>query len=80
MRPSIKGVGSVEDGIEFLKGYDIIVHPDCTHTIDELTMYRFEEDDLTGEILPKLVDKKNHVIDALRYSVEPLRRAKGGFL
>lgn len=80
LRASLKGPGSIEDGIEFLKGYDIVVHPDCTHTIDELTMYRFEEDDLTGEILPKLVDKKNHVIDALRYSVEPLRRAKGGFL
>lgn len=80
IRPSKKGEGSVQDGIEFLKNYDIVVHPDCIHTIDELTMYRFEEDDQTGEILPKLVDKKNHVIDALRYSVEPLRRSKGGFL
>lgn len=80
LRPAKKGPGSIEDGIEFLKSYDIVVHPDCVHTIDELTMYRFDQDPLTDEILPKLLDKKNHVIDALRYSVETLRRAKGGFL
>jgi phage terminase large subunit len=70
-----KGANSVMDGIEFLKSYDIVVHPRCQHTIDELTLYSFETDKLTGEVLPKLEDKKNHVIDALRYSVELLRRA-----
>jgi phage terminase large subunit len=54
------------------------VHPDCTHTIDELTMYAFKTDPLTGEVLPVLQDKKNHVIDSARYAVETLRRAKAG--
>lgn len=74
-----KGAGSVEDGIEFLKKYNIIVHPDCVHTIDELTKYAFKIDAKTNKVLPILVDKDNHVIDALRYSVEDLRRAKAGF-
>lgn len=69
-----KGPGSIEDGIEFLKSFDIVVHPRCRHTIDELTMYSFKTDPLTNEVLPVLEDKKNHVIDALRYSVELLRR------
>lgn len=73
--PSVKGPGSVEEGVEFLKGYDIIVHPRCTHVIDELTMYSYEVDKQTGEVLPKLADKKNHTIDALRYAVEGVRRA-----
>lgn len=73
--PAKKGQGSVEDGIEFLKSYDIVVHPRCRHTIDELTLYSYETDRLTGEITPKLGDKKNHVIDALRYAVESVRRA-----
>jgi phage terminase large subunit len=30
---------------------------------------------LTGKILPVLEDKKNHVIDALRYACEAVRRA-----
>src|SRR5690606_4760093 len=73
--PAKKGAGSIEDGIEFLKSYDIVVHPDCLHTIDELTLYSFKVDKLTDEVLPVLEDKKNHVIDALRYAVENLRRS-----
>ena len=78
IRPSKKGAGSVEDGIEFLKSYDIVVHPSCVHVIDELSLYSYKKDPKTDEILPILEDKKNHVIDALRYALEPLRRAKAG--
>lgn len=70
-----KGPGSVEEGIEFLKNHDIVVHPRCRHTIDELTLYSYKTDPLTGEVLPVLEDKKNHVIDSLRYAVEGVRRA-----
>lgn len=79
VRPARKGPGSVEEGVEFLKSYDIVVHPRCTHTIDELTLYTFKTDALTGLVIPQLEDKKNHVIDALRYAVEALRTGlKGG--
>lgn len=74
--PANKGAGSVEDGIEFLKSYDIVVHPRCRHTADELALYAYKTDKLTGEVLPVLEDKKNHVIDALRYAVELLRGAQ----
>jgi phage terminase large subunit len=73
---SRKGAGSVEDGIEFLKSCDIIVHPKCKHTIDELTMYCYKTDPLTNEVLPVLADKNNHIIDALRYGLEGTRHAK----
>lgn len=72
---AIKGPKSLEEGIEFLKSFDIIVHPRCKHTIDELTLYSYEVDKLTGQVLPKLADKHNHVIDALRYACEGVRRA-----
>jgi len=71
---AVKGSGSIEDGIEWLKSYDIIVHPRCRHTIDELSVYSYKVDPATGAILPILVDKKNHVIDALRYACEGTRR------
>jgi phage terminase large subunit len=74
IKPAAKGANSVQDGIEFLKSYDIVVHPRCRHTIDELTLYSFKTDPLTGEVTPILEDKKNHVIDALRYAVEGVRR------
>lgn len=71
---AIKGVGSIEDGIEFLRSFDIIVHPRCTKVAEELTLYAYKVDDHTGEILPVLDDKNNHTIDALRYALEELRR------
>ena len=72
---AVKGPRSVEEGVEFIKGYDIIVHPRCTHTIDELSLYSYKQDPLTGNILPVLADKKNHMIDALRYACEGARRS-----
>lgn len=75
LMPAVKGKGSVEDGIEFLKTYDIVVHPRCTHTADELLHFSYKTDPLTENVLPVLADKKNHVIDALRYACEGVRRA-----
>jgi len=72
---AVKGPKSLEEGVEWLKSYDIVVHPRCVHTIDELTLYSYKTDPMTDEILPILEDKKNHVIDALRYACEGLRRA-----
>lgn len=70
---AVKGKDSVKEGVIFLQGYDIVVHPRCIHTIDELTMYSFKVDKLTNLVTPILEDKKNHVIDSLRYAVERLR-------
>ena len=77
MVAAVKGARSLEEGVEFLKSFDIVVHPRCVHTIDELTAYSWEVDKLTGLTLPKLADKDNHVIDALRYACEGARRAAG---
>lgn len=76
--PAVKGPRSVEEGVEWLKSFDIVVHPRCTHTIDELTAYSYKIDPLTGLVLPVLDDKDNHVIDALRYACEGARRAQIG--
>ena len=76
IRAAIKGPGSLEDGIEWLKSFDIVVHPRCVHLIDELTMYSYKTDPLTGDVMPILDDKNNHVIDSLRYACEGARRAK----
>ena len=72
---AVKGPKSLEEGVEWLKNYEIVVHPRCKHTIDELSLYSYKVDKITGNVLPKLEDKRNHVIDALRYAVEGLRRA-----
>jgi phage terminase large subunit len=72
---AIKGAKSLEEGVEFLKSFDIIVHPRCTHLIDELTLYSYKTDPLDeSKVLPILADKDNHLIDALRYACEGARR------
>lgn len=75
IRSAIKGARSIEEGIEFLKSFDIVVHPRCEHLIQELTHYSYKTDGLTGEVLPLIEDKDNHLIDALRYACEGARRA-----
>ena len=73
-----KWAGSIEDGIEFLKTFEIVVHPRCKHTIDELNHYSYKIDKQTGDILPVIVDSWNHCLDALRYSMDGLIEGKTG--
>jgi phage terminase large subunit len=74
MRGATKGKGSVEDGVSFLQGMEIIVHPRCINMAAELRAYAYRTDKRTGEILPLIEDAHNHLIDALRYAVERLHR------
>ena len=74
LRPAIKGQGSVEDGITFLQGFDIVVSPRCPNTLNEFQRYAYKTDKQTGEILPVVEDDWNHVIDAIRYACERLHR------
>lgn len=72
---AVKGARSLEEGVEFLKSFDIVVHPRCQHVIDELTLYSYKTDPMTGLVMPLFQDKNNHCIDALRYACEGARRA-----
>jgi len=76
MSAAIKGVGSVEEGVTFLQSFDIVVHPRCKHTIDELSMYSYKIDKHTDQVMPLLEDKNNHVVDSIRYACEGARRYK----
>lgn len=66
---SIKGQNSVRHGINFLQGFKIYIHPSCVHTIEEFGTYSFKQN-AEGKFLNEPEDKNNHIIDALRYSME----------
>jgi len=74
IRPAKKGKGSVEDGVTFLQGMDIVIHPRCANLLREMRSYAYKTDARTGEVLPAIEDKDNHLCDALRYSIEGLHR------
>lgn len=73
--PNIRGEEKlkIEDGIEFMRNFkEIIIHPSCKETIKEFGLYKYKEDPRTGDILPTIIDKHNHYIDAIRYALYPL--------
>lgn len=74
IRAAKKGKGSVEDGVSFIQSFDVVIHPSCANTRREFQRYAYKTDSRTGEILPVIEDKNNHVIDALRYGCEGLHR------
>jgi phage terminase large subunit len=72
-----KWSGSVEDGIQYLRGFkEIIIHPRCKETIREARLYSYKVDDRSGQILPKIVDSHNHYIDSLRYAHDKMIRKR----
>ncbi len=73
----MKGKGSVEAGVEFIKSHEIIIHPDCPNTFKEFKMYSYKVDRQSGQVLPVLVDAWNHALDGGRYALEPIMRNKG---
>lgn len=78
-----KWTGSVEDGVEFIRGgFDkIIVHTRCSRTANEMRLYSHKIDRLTNEILVDIVDKHNHAQDSIRYAIGKMikRRPRGFF-
>ena len=76
VNPARKGAGSIEDGISHIRSYkQVVIHPRCRHTIEEFKLYQYKVDQLTGKPTPKVEDKNNHCIDALRYALEDVSRA-----
>lgn len=73
--PARKGPDSVLFGIDWLQRQKIIVDVRCQNTKNELQKYRWLEDK-NGNVLPKPVDKDNHLIDAMRYGCEDIMDAR----
>ena len=74
---AVKGPGSVERGIRFLKDEleEIIIDPDrCPNAAREFTQYELEKDKL-GNFKSVYPDKNNHTIDAVRYALERVNDA-----
>ena len=70
IRPSVKGQGSVMQGIQKLQQYEIIVDSSCFNLLEELENYSWKKDKSTGEYVNEPIDAYNHAIDALRYSLQ----------
>lgn len=69
-----KGKDSIINGVTNIQEYKIIIHPRCINFIIEINNYIWDKNNSTGKTLNKPVDDYNHLMDALRYAMEMLRR------
>lgn len=76
IRECVKGQDSILHGIQKLQQYELVVHPSCVGVITELENYSWQKDKKTNEYINKPIDKFNHYIDALRYSIQGIERRK----
>ena len=71
IKPSIKGPGSVKDGIDWVKRHRIHIHPQCVNTVKEIGAYKYKEDK-NGNVFDEPVPFNDDAMSALRYAVEEL--------
>ena len=64
-----KGKDSVNNGIDFIQDFKIIVHPRCVNFITEISNYTWDTDKF-GKKINKPIDDFNHLMDAMRYALE----------
>ena len=71
---SRKGKDSINNGIDFIQDYHIIIHPKCVNFITEISNYTWDTDSKTGKKLNKPIDDFNPLMDAMRYALEDFSR------
>ena len=65
-----KGKDSINNGIQKIQDYHIIIHPRCVNFLREISLYSWEKDRLTNKPTNKPEDCNNHLMDAMRYALE----------
>lgn len=73
IRPSVKGKNSILNGVGFIQNFEIVVHPMCVNFLTEITNYSWQKDNFNN-LINKPCDEFNHLMDAMRYALEPLIR------
>lgn len=70
-----KGKDSVNNGIDFIQDFKIIIHPRCVNFITEISNYTWDTDKF-GKKLNIPIDDFNHLMDAMRYALEEFVKGK----
>jgi len=65
--PAKKPKGSINYGIDLLKGFTINVTKDSLNAVKELRQYQWRKDKMSGKWLNEPIDDWNHYLDGLRY-------------
>jgi len=66
-----KGKDSVNNGIQYIQNFKLIIHPRCVNFLTEISNYTWDVDKF-GKKLNIPIDDFNHLMDAMRYAMEDL--------
>ncbi len=69
VQPARKGKDSINNGIDFIQDYKIVIHPKCVNFLTEISNYTWDIDK-NGRKVNKPIDDYNHLMDAMRYGLE----------
>ena len=72
--PARKGRDSINNGIDFIQGFQLIIHPSCVNFLTEISNYTWAVDSF-GRKINTPTNEFNHLMDAMRYALESF--AKG---
>jgi phage terminase large subunit len=75
-RVSDKSPNSIMSGINFLKSKELLIHPDCKNTIEEIRNYAYLYNEDSNTYLDKPTVGNDHCMDTLRYASDPMRFKK----
>lgn len=75
VKRSRKGNDSVNNGIDFISDFKIIIHPQCVNFITEISNYTWATDKF-GKKLNSPIGDFNHLMDAMRYALESINKGK----
>ena len=76
VRESSKGADSVLHGVQWIQDYEILIHPRCVNFLTEISNYTWDTDKF-GNKINRPIDGFNHLMDAMRYGLEPWIRPSG---
>ena len=71
-----KGKDSVNNGIQWIQDFEIIIHPRCVNFLTEISNYTWDTDKF-GNKLNVPIDDFNHLMDAMRYGFEQYIKKNG---
>ena len=69
IRGAKKGKDSIQNGIQFIQDYELMIHPRCVNFLTEISNYTWDKDRF-GNKLNVPIDDFNHLMDAMRYGIE----------
>lgn len=70
-----KGKDSINNGIDFLQDFQIIVHPRCNNFLTEISNYTWDADKF-GNKINRPAAGFDHLMDAMRYACEDFMRGE----